>query len=138
VSINNIPDPDNEDEQRYVLMTEKSYILSEDEMKADMEVEDDNKTDDNAKALHRMMTRMVELSEPWVRPSLEFAQKYAKQNHPRVGGKGGEVYPFLDTTTGRHCIVGGWGEQLDLWSEGQVCFASCIFFLFNAIILYIN
>ena len=125
VSIDDIPDPDNADEQRYAMMTKSSYVVDAEDMEADMDADmeagGDGKKDHENIALNRMMTRMVELNEPWIRPSLEFAQKYAKQNHPRVGGKGGDLYPFLHTTTGRHCIVGGWGEQLDLWSEGQVC-----------------
>jgi len=29
-------------------------------------------------------------------------------------------YDYKETTLGRHCIIGGCGEQLDLWDEGQV------------------
>lgn len=45
---------------------------------------------------------------------------YADYNHPRLGGLGGKEMNWLRTTTGRHCMTGGFGEQCDLWEEKQV------------------
>lgn len=60
------------------------------------------------------------LDIPWQPPDWEKANKYADYVQPRKGGKGGEMYNFYKTTTGRHCCLGGCGEQLDLWEEGQI------------------
>lgn len=35
-------------------------------------------------------------------------------------GEVGVKFKFRTTTTGRHCCLGGLGEQFDLWQEGQV------------------
>lgn len=37
---------------------------------------------------------------------------YADYNHPRLGGLGGTEMDWLRTTTGRHCMTGGLGEQV--------------------------
>lgn len=57
---------------------------------------------------------------PWLAPDVELAKKYAEMNHPRKGGPGGPAFPLFSTTLGRYCVLGGCGEQLDLWDEGQV------------------
>lgn len=59
------------------------------------------------------------LDEPWVTPTVSYADKFLNRMHPRMGGRRGNVFP-LKTTTGRHCTQGGCGEQLDLFEEGQV------------------
>lgn len=51
---------------------------------------------------------------------MELAKEYAEFNHPRKGGPGGAPFPLYSTTLGRYCVLGGCGEQLDLWDEGQV------------------
>ena len=73
-----------------------------------------------------------ELAVPWKQPSLKFAEVYRRNNHPhhaiRVSGstnleeqaKHMDPYDHKKTTLGRHCVIGGCGEQLDLWDEGQV------------------
>lgn len=61
-----------------------------------------------------------ELEQDWCPPDMELAREYADWNHPRVGGPGGPPFPWHKTTTGRYCVLGGCGEQLDLWDEGQV------------------
>lgn len=61
-----------------------------------------------------------ELEYPWVAPDVELAKDYAEMNHPRKGGPGGSAFPLFSTTFGRYCVLGGCGEQLDLWDEGQV------------------
>ena len=60
------------------------------------------------------------LDEPWVPPSLKKAHHYANSVQPRRGGKNGTPFEFFSTTTGRHCFLGGFGEQFDLWEEGQI------------------
>lgn len=60
------------------------------------------------------------LDTPWIAPDPEKARRYADYVQPRRGGKGGSKYDFCSTTTGRHCYLGGLGEQLDLWEEGQI------------------
>lgn len=57
---------------------------------------------------------------PWLGPDVELAKEYAEFNHPRKGGPGGPPFPLGKTTLGRYCVLGGCGEQLDLWDEGQV------------------
>lgn len=59
------------------------------------------------------------LETPWERPSITSADVYLDHNHPRVGGAGGKPFT-MKSTTGRHCTLGGCGEQLDLWDEGMV------------------
>ena len=60
------------------------------------------------------------LDLPWTPPEIEKARRYADYVQPRRGGKGGEKFEFMNTTTGRHCFLGGCGEQFDLWQEGQI------------------
>jgi hypothetical protein len=61
-----------------------------------------------------------ELEQPYVPPDVELAKEFAEFNHPRRGGPGGAPFPLRKTTLGRYCVLGGCGEQLDLWDEGQV------------------
>lgn len=60
------------------------------------------------------------LDIPWQAPSLSKAEDYMNYNQPRQGGKGGSKFHFRQTTTGRHCCLGGCGEMCDLWREGQI------------------
>jgi hypothetical protein len=60
------------------------------------------------------------LDLPWTAPDIEKAHRYADYVQPRRGGKGGTKFEFVKTTTGRHCYLGGCGEQFDLWQEGQI------------------
>ena len=81
----------------------------------------------DARALHAVDTcpptsqaAHRELEQAWYPPDMKLAEEYADWNDPRVGGPGGGHYPLCKTTTGRYCVLGGCGEQLDLWDEGQV------------------
>ena len=60
------------------------------------------------------------LDTPWEKPDYEKAKRYADYVQPRRGGKGGSIFDFWKTTSGRHCCLGNMGEQLDLWEEGQI------------------
>ena len=60
------------------------------------------------------------LDLPWTPPDYAKAVAYANYIQPRKGGKGGSKFDYLRTTTGRHCCLTGWGEQFDLWNEGQI------------------
>jgi hypothetical protein len=60
------------------------------------------------------------LDVPWTAPNIDRAKRYADYVQPRKGGKGGKIFNYLRTTTGRHCCLGGLGEQFDLWQEGQI------------------
>lgn len=60
------------------------------------------------------------LDIPWTAPDWQKAKKYADYVQPRKGGKGGTRFDYNETTTGRHCCIGGLGEQFDLWQEGQI------------------
>lgn len=60
------------------------------------------------------------LDIPWKAPDWDTAKKYADYVQPRKGGKSGQMFEFWKTTTGRHCCLGGCGEQLDMWEEGQI------------------
>lgn len=66
----------------------------------------------------RKKTNILDI--PWQPPDEDKAMKYADYVQPRKGGKGGQKFDFYRTTTGRHCCLGGCGEQLDLWEEGQI------------------
>ena len=63
----------------------------------------------------------LDTSLPWKKPSASKAISNAEKYHPRLGYRG-NFYKFdwLDTTTGRHCMLGGPGEQCDMWGEGTV------------------
>ncbi|CAM9142203.1 unnamed protein product, partial [Ectocarpus fasciculatus] len=60
-------------------------------------------------------------SLPWKKPTINKAVSNAEKYHPRLGYRG-NFYKFdwLGTTTGRHCMLGGPGEQCDMWGEGTV------------------
>lgn len=60
------------------------------------------------------------LDLPWAPPDYNKASAYANYIQPRKGGKGGVKFDYFNTTTGRHCCLQGWGEQFDLWNEGQI------------------
>ena len=73
------------------------------------------------KLVKSLSTRVVQaLDTDWVPPSWQKAQRTADYLHPRKGGKGGEKFHIKSTTTGRHCMLNGFGEQCDLWGEGMV------------------
>lgn len=59
------------------------------------------------------------LDVPWVPPDIQKAIEFGNYAQPRKGGKGGVIFDYFKTTTGRHCCLGGLGEQFDLWEEGQ-------------------
>jgi hypothetical protein len=60
------------------------------------------------------------LDVQWQHPNWQKAAKSLDHTNPRKGGPGGTPFHFSSTTTGRHCFLGGCGEQCDLWKEGQV------------------
>ena len=66
------------------------------------------------------MDVFAELDE-WPVPSLEQAQIYSHQVHPRDKNKQGELVKFSwwKTSLGRHCSQGGCGEQCDGCGEGS-------------------
>jgi hypothetical protein len=70
--------------------------------------------------LIRKREKMNILDVEWAPPDVEKGEKYAKYVQPRKGGKGGSLYDYYHTTTGRHCCLGSLGEQFDLWEEGQI------------------
>jgi hypothetical protein len=59
-----------------------------------------------------------ELDAEWRKPSWKFAKKYEADNRPHKSGKSMKKYSWRKDTLGRHCPMGGCGEQLDLWNEG--------------------
>ena len=60
------------------------------------------------------------LDEPWRKPDVKKAERFANYMHPRKGGKGGVKFDICGTHTGRHCCKGTVGEQFDIFEEGQV------------------
>ena len=60
-----------------------------------------------------------ELEVEWRKPSWRFAKKYEAMNHPHRAGKDMARYNWRKVTLGRHCTLGGCGEQLDLCNEGR-------------------
>jgi hypothetical protein len=73
-----------------------------------------NVTEQNRKQLQD------EVKIEWHQPSLKYAHHFYKMNHPHHAGSEMRPYDYRDSTLGRHCVIGGCGEQLDLWDEGQV------------------
>lgn len=73
-----------------------------------------------ASSKKKKKARMNVLDMQWTAPSWPKAEIYQDHVQPRRGGKGGQKYDFYNTTTGRHCCLGGLGEQFDLWEEGQI------------------
>jgi hypothetical protein len=69
---------------------------------------------------HNRKQLQDEVQVEWHQPSLKYAHRFYKENHPHHAGAEMRPYDYKDTTLGRHCIIGGCGEQLDLWDEGQV------------------
>ena len=59
-----------------------------------------------------------ELDTEWRKPSWKFAKKFEAENRPHKSGKQMKKYDWRKDTLGRHCTMGGCGEQLDLWDEG--------------------
>jgi hypothetical protein len=57
----------------------------------------------------------------WEAPSVRKAEQFADLNHPRVKVRDNlyRRYSLCETTTGRLCSLGGFGEQCDLWREGK-------------------
>jgi hypothetical protein len=60
------------------------------------------------------------LDQPFKMPSWDRARRSQDYLHPRKGGKGGARFRVSTTYTGRHCALGGCGEQCDYWEEGMV------------------
>lgn len=73
----------------------------------------------NAQLNSQALKKLNYLDSPWVPPSWEKAAVYSSYVHPRKGGKGGKEFSIATTTTGRYCCIGSFGEQFDLWKEGQ-------------------
>lgn len=61
----------------------------------------------------------LDLKEPWIAPSIEFAKITASHLHPRHVTQDKSQYNIVKTSTGRHCVYKGWGEQCDLFHEGS-------------------
>ena len=61
-----------------------------------------------------------ELNAQWVKPSWRLAKEFEAENRPHRSGKEMKPYHWRKVTLGRHCTIGGCGEQLDLWDEGQM------------------
>lgn len=61
------------------------------------------------------------LKTKWEAPSVQKAEHFADMNHPRVkvSEKFYRRFSLCETTTGRLCGLGGFGEQCDLWREGK-------------------
>ena len=64
----------------------------------------------------------LDLKEPWVAPSIEFSKNAASYTHPRRLGPDRLRYSLMKSSTGRHCVYKGCGEQCDLFHEGSFSF----------------
>eukprot|EP00592_Proboscia_alata_P004168 CAMPEP_0194367442 /NCGR_PEP_ID=MMETSP0174-20130528/15518_1 /TAXON_ID=216777 /ORGANISM="Proboscia alata, Strain PI-D3" /LENGTH=832 /DNA_ID=CAMNT_0039143183 /DNA_START=91 /DNA_END=2586 /DNA_ORIENTATION=+ len=60
-----------------------------------------------------------ELDAEWTKPSWKFAKQFEAMNRPHRAGESMKQYDWRRITLGRHCMFGGFGEQLDLWNEGK-------------------
>ncbi len=63
---------------------------------------------------------MDEIEVLWRKPSWKRAKIVEADSRPHHAGEHMKKYDWKTTTTGRHCVFGGCGEQLDLWDEGQL------------------
>jgi hypothetical protein len=80
----------------------------------------EKKTLTYTKSIHVPKKAVEFLDLEWRPPDLKKAMKYLDFFHPRKGGKGGLLYDYIKTTTGRHCCLGFLGEQCDILQEGQM------------------
>lgn len=64
-------------------------------MRGDLEIQRQMDEDNDSSAVQNSI-----LEEEFIPPSLEYATLYADYNHPRLGGLGGKVMPWLRTSTG--------------------------------------
>lgn len=101
----NLPD----DQLLYAHLTRASYVFESPLDKFLQSSEDVQITSSNED---------LDLKEPWIAPSIEFAKNAASLLHPRRMTPNRAHYSVLKTTTGRHCVIKGWGEQCDLFHEG--------------------
>jgi hypothetical protein len=63
---------------------------------------------------------MGEIEVLWRKPSWKRAKMVEAESRPHHAGESMKKYDWTTATTGRHCVFGGCGEQLDLWNEGQL------------------
>jgi hypothetical protein len=63
---------------------------------------------------------MDEIEVLWRKPSWKRAKMVEAESRPHHAGEHMKKYDWRTATTGRHCVFGGCGEQLDLWDEGQL------------------
>lgn len=80
----------------------------------------ETKTLTYTKSIHVPKKAVEFLDLEWRAPDMKKALKYIDFFHPRKGGKGGLLYDYMKTTTGRHCCLGFLGEQCDILQEGQM------------------
>ena len=115
-------------ELKYMLQSESYDIEDSHKSERDRQSIDEEKSEGNGDQspsqrpglTHSQTQSKNVLDHPWVPPSLKKAHHYANSVQPRRGGKNGTPFEFFSTTTGRHCFLGGFGEQFDLWEEGQI------------------
>lgn len=100
-------------------MGERSYNSSNDEKHSETD-NHRNVTTRGTKPPRRSRQLEKELEAQWVKPSWKKAKLFEAENRPHQSGVDMKPYHWRKTTLGRHCTVGGCGEQLDLWNEGQV------------------
>mmetsp|Transcript_25252 Transcript_25252/g.39096 ORF Transcript_25252/g.39096 Transcript_25252/m.39096 type:complete len:546 (-) Transcript_25252:73-1710(-) len=60
-----------------------------------------------------------EIEIEWRKPSWKFAKRFGAESRPHHAGGEMLPYDYKTATLGRHCMFSSWGEQLDLWNEGQ-------------------
>lgn len=100
-------------------MGERSYNSFNDEQNSEKDYHR-NVTTRGTKTPSRSRQLEKELEAQWVKPSWKKAKLFEAENRPHQSGVDMKPYHWRKTTLGRHCTVGGCGEQLDLWNEGQV------------------
>jgi len=86
---------------------------------ADYKYDDDSLSDDEISSVESADEYLdEELQTEWRKPSWKYAKKFEAENRPHESGRALERYDWRKVTLGRHCTMGGCGEQLDLWDEG--------------------
>ncbi len=90
------------------------YLLDE------LLLEDEDNEPEYIPPQHDINNSTDKVTKSWNPPDIQKALRFADFNHPRKGGElGGNRFDFFGTTLGRHCLLSGVGEQLDVWDEGK-------------------
>lgn len=99
-------------------MAEREHSEIDRGLQGDLAIQRQMEDDDDTSAVQNSI-----LEEEFIPPSLEYASLYADYNHPRLGGLGGKVMPWLRTSTG--------ASLSSLSPPRSVCLSVCSLYLLS-------